>query len=219
MAIDTWFPTTIYHENLDPSEDVRSDMLNHIKIFAERHNISLNERANITGDVLGDADIASSKEFQWLNNEISYHCKQYLSILGVNVDEYSIFAQKSWPIVCKHGGTVAPHVHPNAHLSAVYYLQSDPETGTLEFHISESHPLKILPVMYDDNPLNYSMVNYPAVENELVIFPSSVNHEVKPYFGKRSRYSFSYDLIITKNKGLHWDNENSVIHPNDWTVL
>jgi hypothetical protein len=62
-------------------------------------------------------------------------------------------------------------------------------------------------------------LNIPPVENNLIIFPSSVQHEVILYYGGINRYSIIYDIIITTKEDLEGDNEMFTTHPNNWIEL
>jgi len=45
--------------------------------------------------------------------------------LGFKLEEIALFIQRSWPVVSEEGMVVGRHHHPNAHLSAVFYLNGD----------------------------------------------------------------------------------------------
>ena len=74
MTIDLWFPTAVYTEYLNPSDEERQGMLDYVEEF-----IKSNESMySITGDTVNAFQISKDKEFTWLNKEIAKHCYQYL---------------------------------------------------------------------------------------------------------------------------------------------
>ena len=116
-----------------------------------------------------------------------------------------------------------PHTHPNAHLSAIFYLQTDVDSGgELTLHASPTHPIRHLPLapFLDRVTLgSLDQMEYKPVQNQLIIFPSSVEHEVDLYYGDINRYSITYDLIVTGKEDLEGDNEMCTINPNLWMEL
>ena len=87
------------------------------------------------------------------------------------------------------------------------------------------NPLGYLPIsayVNDDDRSDAAQesIDYESIENRLLIFPSSLHHEVEPYKGEIPRYSVTYDIIITgKENTDEVDNEMSIIHPTQWGLL
>ena len=235
MAIEYWFPTSFYYQDLKPPVNVRKEMYDYIKQYEENWICpDCNDpkcdrkRDNYTGDTSGDYNIANKKPFYWLNSQVKEHCKIYLhEAYGVDTNKIDLFVSKSWPVVCKDGGAVANHNHVNSHLSIVYYLQYDSngEGGDLKIHMPWGNPLGYLPIsayVNDDDRSDAAQesIDYEPIENRLLIFPSSLHHEVEPYKGEVPRYSVTYDILITGKENIdEVDNEMSIIHPTQWGLL
>ena len=230
MAIEVWFPTLIYDEALKPPEQVRQGMIDFVDKFYEKHKEERIGSANITGDVTGDYQIAKDPAFHWLNNEVFKHCKLYLKEFGVNFQNLKLFSSKCWPVVCGHTVdesdaqfAVESHNHPNSHLSVVFYLQIERDQGgELELHAPSTHPLWFVPLAPHCDELPYpslTEVSYAPAPNHVVIFPSSLTHCVRPYFGSTKRYSITYDLLITGRQDINMDNEMCIVHPNNWVDM
>lgn len=121
MTFTTLFPTVVYTTNLNPCEQVTSEMLNYFETYVSDNCIGDDDDGNKTGDVTGDFQIASKREFSWLNRQVATHCFNYLSNFGVDANLVNLHSSKSWPVVCvENGGSVAKHNHPNSHLSVVF---------------------------------------------------------------------------------------------------
>ena len=224
MSIDYWFPTAIYNELLQPPPNSRQLMLDYVDKFHSEHQNSY----CVTGDVANDSQLAHKPEFSWLNNEVGKHCNLYLESYGVDTSKLLVYSSKAWPVVCDpklrlmdQRGTIAPHTHPNSHLSVIFYLQTDDECGgDLILSASPTHPLRYLPINPERQTLaSMDCLNVPAVQNNLVIFPSSVEHEVILYYGDINRYSITYDIIVTAKEDLEGDNEMCTTHPKNWIEL
>tara|TARA_R100000458_G_C8219965_1_gene204651 strand:- start:170 stop:859 length:690 start_codon:yes stop_codon:yes gene_type:complete len=226
MALDMWFPTAVYTEDLSPTAATRYDMLNYVDYIADKYS----EEYSLTGDVLNDYQIAGRPEFSWLNKEVTKHCYEYLKQYGLDINKFNLFSSKSWPVVCnpdKISGTdsvvIQRHNHMNSHVSVVFYLQTDTgKGGDLKLHISPTHPISYvpcIPYLKEVNYLSLNAIKYQPTGGQLIIFPSSVEHEVSLYYGSTKRYSITYDIIITGKEGADIDNEMCTINPKNWIDL
>ena len=213
MPVHYWFPTCIYVEEMDSPMDVQSDMLSYFNKFG-RNKSSL---SIATGDNTGDYEIYKEPEFLWLNQEIFKHSCIYLESLGVDIETVKIYASKAWPIVIEKGGKILRHKHPNSILSAVFYLQTgDEESGEIRFYDSHSE-VDFLPMKFKRNGRSYTNCKYKARPNDLLIFPSTLEHEVNTYDGELPRYSISYDIIVTSTRNDAC--ESTIPHPSEWKEL
>lgn len=167
----------------------------------------------------------SLPEFKELNEHICHHIKSYMEeLLSDDKLKYNIYIQKSWGVrVQEYCGdedeSVAPHCHPNGHLSLVFYLDVDEEHGS-DLIFGELHDcLNHLPFENSDNYVSYIKPR----NKQLVIFPSHLEHAVRlnPKTTlqlnqkERSRYSISYDIMITSNTPI----EATVLDPKNWKKL
>jgi len=208
MTIDLWFPTAIYHEDLNPSQDTKQQMLEYMGGISASTN-------SYSGDNYGDYLLFDDDRFTWLNSQVAFHCRQYLSAFNVDVNKIKIYASKAWPVVVERGGRINRHTHPNSVLSVVYY----PKTGSaltggkLKFYSPNIHRL---PIHVEElNDLSYGDTQYVPEEGRLFIFPSNIEHEVEEYHGNTPRYSISYDIIVTASDAKS-DNEFAIIDPHSW---
>ena len=171
----------------------------------------------MTGDICDDYHLHHKSTFSWLNKEVFKNCKEYLESLGVDSDQLNIHATKAWPVVVTKGGYVPYHRHQNSVLSVVYYLQSNDESGKIEFRCSHT-PIEHLPLRYKEgNGSNYTSGDYFPTPYKMIIFPSSLQHRVKPYTGDENRYSISYDIIVASKPKVPL--EFTIPDPSEWRVL
>ena len=228
MALDLWFPTGIYTEYLDlkdhPNE--HKSMLTYVDKFYEKHD----DTYSTTGDTVNEFQISNNPEFSWLNKEVTKYCYKYLQEFGLDTTKLSLFSSKSWPVICnpeqlsdKDSFVIQRHNHMNSHLSVVFYLQTDNKKGgDLKLHISPTHPIcyvPFIPYLKEVTYLSLNSIKYQPTNGQLIIFPSSIEHEVSLYYGSLPRYSIIYDIIVTGNEGLDVDNEMCTINPKNWIDL
>lgn len=160
------------------------------------------------------------KELEWLNQQIAIHVREFLSeVCGENHQDVMAIVQKSWPVVCEeNGGQILPHTHRNAHISAVYYLEIDPnsEAGQIKFMPSETYFTRMLPFPAATNDVTEAYSAKPR-SGQLLIFPANLLHAVEKYTGASPRYSIAYDILLTSTQS---DNREMILsHPSNWRSL
>ena len=84
-------------------------------------------------------------------------------------------------------------------------------------HAPQPNTLSGLPIFHSKPTYGSSKTQkYDAVQNRLVIFPSTLNHEVLPYSGITNRYSISYDILITTRKE---SGNFCLVNPKRWVKI
>ncbi|MEO1432947.1 MAG: TIGR02466 family protein [Cyanobacteria bacterium J06633_8] len=218
------FSTGIARKMLNPSDSEMKAMLDYMGMVEEcsstkdKQDIPDEKDKLKTGDTFGMASIHQTREFEWLTNEIESFVFEYLEASKIKYDKLSLFHQKSWPIITKTGGHISNHNHANATLSAVFYLQTEPESGgELIFH-NPAEPL--IPGDINDKlpgQISNHLYGLKPKPKLLVLFPSKIDHHVEKYRGEISRWSVSYDISITANHSLgSGQTEHMILHPSLW---
>tara|TARA_B100000941_G_C28283556_1_gene437805 strand:+ start:48 stop:671 length:624 start_codon:yes stop_codon:yes gene_type:complete len=85
------------------------------------------------------------------------------------------------------------HNHPNSFISGVFYIQVDPSVDSIVFNKS-SQDFFHLPIKSYNN-FNSSSWKVPVTNGELLLFPSSLFHQVNPVGGKKDRISLSFNTF------------------------
>ena len=116
--------------------------------------------------------------------EIDLNVKGSLNNLWVNINEY------------KDSNFL--HNHPGCLVSGVYYIKTHEDCGDIYFY-HPSHKLLVHDWL-KDVPIKYNSYNsiswwYPSIEGMLYLFPSWLEHCVKPNLNKRKkRISVSFNI-------------------------
>ncbi len=175
------------------------------------------DRNNLTGDLLGKAGLDQLhrlEAFQWLNQQLAVHLDAFSrELLGPN-HALEIHIQKAWQVVCaRQGGTIEPHTHRNAQLSAVFYVRTEPDnpSGELEFQAADDCFSHVMAIPYQDAAVSGGV--FAPQQHRLLLFPSDLCHQVTPYEGASPRCSVSYDLAITTAPG----QGRKCVCPTRWT--
>ena len=78
-----------------------------------------------TGDINGIWQVHRLEAFTAITAEVGRQAWAYLKELGFREGSVALHVQRAWPVVSEVGQVVGRHHHPNAHLSAVLYLNGD----------------------------------------------------------------------------------------------
>lgn len=87
------------------------------------------------------------------------------------------------------------HAHPNSFVSGVFYVNSDKQKDKIFFHKSGFKQIDI-----PHEPENWNIFNsdawwIPTIENQLILFPSSLSHNVDPVESDKTRVSISLNTF------------------------
>ena len=108
----------------------------------------------------------------------------------------------AWININKRRDYNVRHVHPRCMVSGTYYVKTNPKSGDLHFH----HPADFsMTYTWDDKLIsNFKEHNsgawlLPPVENQLVMFPSWLQHSVEENLSDEERISIAFNLDFNQN--------------------
>ena len=122
------------------------------------------------------------------------------------------FNYHSWFHVTRHGGYQTSHTHPGHSWSGIFCVDpgdpppEHPDSGRVRFN----DPRGPVDMHLDGGteflrtPFQSEAVEVTHVPGQLVLFPSWLSHEVRPYFGQRPR------IVIAFNAWVVIDGDNTV---------
>jgi uncharacterized protein (TIGR02466 family) len=184
-----------------------------------------------TGDLNGVWQLQRHPTFEPLIETLACHAGAYLEGLGFERSRVALHLQRCWPVVSELGQVVGRHHHPNAHFSAVYYLNGDGSgrSGCLRF-FPPRQPNELVPglAVGHEGPIrgerpaagqwNAPWFDLAPRAGLLVLFPASVDHAVLENEDPNdSRFSISLDLVLTAPKGKGGAAaEYLAPHPGEW---
>jgi len=188
-----------------------------------------------TGDLNGVWQLHRHPTFAPLIGTLASHASQYLEGLGFEPNRVALHIQRCWPVVSEAGQVVGRHHHPNAHLSAVYYLNGDGsgrsgclrcfaprQTNELVPGLAVGHDGPIRPESAAAAQWNAPWFDLAPRAGLLVLFPASVDHAVLENEDPNdSRYSISLDLVLTAPKACEGAPPPEYLgpHPGDWQAV
>ena len=184
-----------------------------------------------TGDLQGVWQFHRHAACGPLRRQVAAQAIAYLRSVGFDPDQVAVHVQRCWPVVSEPGQLVGRHHHPNAHLSAVYYLNGDGtgRSGALRLFprqacnelvpglaVGHGGPIDLT------HPLNRPWFDVAPRAGLLVLFPSSTDHAVLVNEDEDRRFSISFDLVLTApaaGSATPASPEYLSPHPSSWDPL
>ena len=187
-----------------------------------------------TGDINGVWQLHQLPAFAAITAQVQQHAWSYLEELGFQRDQLALHIQRAWPVVSEPGQSVGRHHHPNAHLSAIVYLNGDGSgrSGCLRLYPQRS-PNELVPglAVGHGGPLQLESPerqrwNAPHFDlapqaGLLVLFPAHTDHAVTANDDHENlRVSLAFDLALTAPlcDGAA-PPEYLAPHPQQWSAL
>ncbi|MEY3751348.1 MAG: hypothetical protein RLZZ186_1767, partial [Cyanobacteriota bacterium] len=164
-----------------------------------------------TGDINGIWQLHRLEAFAAITAEVQRQAWGYLQQLGFRPGSVALHVQRAWPVVSEAGQVVGRHHHPNAHLSAVLYLNGDGSgrSGCLRlFPRQQCNELVPGLAVGHGGPIDHGDAvamrwNAPWLDvapqaGLLVLFPANTDHAVTANEDEDDlRLSLAFDLALT----------------------
>ena len=126
-------------------------------------------------------------------------CQDYLKNI-ICATDVEVYITQSWINITKNNQYHHRHIHSNSFLSGVFYIKTD-SNDTINF----TNPHKPFGNFYFDvtshNHFNSSGWFLPATTNSLIVFPSTLEHEVRTKTSDGDRISLSFNTFIKGSLG------------------
>ena len=182
--INNIFPTPVYLTKID--REYTKEELNFVK---EQKKHCKKNAGNI---YTKDSYILNRKEFKNIKKFLIKHCKNYLNTVICPKNNLELYITQSWLNYTGEKQIHYPHFHPNSIISGVYYINADPKLDYIRFKKNVYDQIKIYPSEF--NLYNADTWWLPAETNKVILFPSSLMHEVgnvEKTYGKRVSLAFN----------------------------
>ena len=158
----------------------------------------------------GNSTSSNSYIFDDKLKKIKQFCEQQIAIYVKEVinpkEDLDFYITQSWLNITKPGETHHIHFHRNSIISGVFYISTEEDDK-----ITFSDPNAKIKIIIDLATKEYNLWNsitwfFPVNNNELVLFPSWLNHEVEP--NKKAttdRISLSFNTFVRGTLGNQKD--------------
>jgi uncharacterized protein (TIGR02466 family) len=194
MFIENWFPTPIFYSYAD--KDIKEKIFNEFKL--EEFNIISSFKKESWGDNVDSSfdnvkNIINKHNLNTLNNYILSMANIFAKQLFLDSNPKQI--EESWVNYLNKYQYQEKHVHACGTwgISGVYYFQTNGEDGKLRIH-PPRHDM-INPNKKSTN-YTHSTIEYAPEVGKIILFPSWVEHSVRPNMTDSTRISISFNIKV-----------------------
>jgi len=196
------FPMPVYKSSIPPLDTITIKKL-------EAHEWEV-EDGYVTHTETAQRHLLHLPEYKGLKKELQKHIDQYVyEVIGVQKD-HKWEITTSWVNRSKPGNYHTEHWHSNSMVSGVLYINTDPNTGAIIFHKDRSYSnlwSDTLRLEFDkETDYNTSAVGILPKTNEVLLFPSILNHSVMTNHSTQDRFSLAFNVFP---RGVFGENGNS----------
>jgi len=167
------------------------------------------------GFISVDRYILNSPEYKDLKDIAESHIKEFLhNILKYN-KKYQFYITNSWLMKHLAGDQADKHCHKNSLFSGILYLQCDEDSGEIIFeknlyHYSTLHQCFEMEVD-EYNIFNAETHILAPCQNQIIIFPSMLEHRVTACASAKPRYCIAFNTFVHGELGEHPNHQDLMI--------
>lgn len=176
-------------------DDIAQTMNAHLLEQVEVQKAALPQGADISDGWQTRTDLHTLDEFSGMTEMIGAASKRVLEMLKVAPTPYEITG--CW-LNIKPRGTGHPlHSHQNNYLSGVYYVKAPDGADSISFHDTRVERQVIVPRYEEENQLTSTTVHVPVKSGVLIMFPSWLQHSVRPNPTEETRVSLAFNVMFS----------------------
>ena len=198
MEIISIFPTGVGRFKYD------KDLAN-IKKFIDK-NIKNNLVINTGNKTSSNVNILDLDEFKDIRLFAENAIKEYFENIISPEGDVHPFITLSWLNFTEQGGFHHKHWHGNSILSGVFYISALEEHDRIYFYNEKKSAIELTPKNF--NIFNSSAWWIPVKENDLILFPSDLEHGVNTVTLDHTRISLAFNVFVKgefgNKKNLKW---------------
>lgn len=196
--LHTLFPTPVYMTEIG-----RKFTPKEMKFVVEQQNHCYKNEGNVNTI---DNYILKRPEFKKINQFLKQQCQNYLDTVICPRNDLKLYITQSWLNYTKAGEFHHKHQHPNSAISGVLYFDADINTDKIIF----SHPEPYRQLSPAIDPKKFNLFNsstwfFMVQTGKLVMFPSSLTHQVENKKGSNTRISLAFNTFYQGSLGINRD--------------
>lgn len=157
--------------------------------------LNLERRPNTGNTTTVDSYLLKHKKLKKLKNFFKESANNFFREIYQPKFDVKLKITQCWGNFSEKGQWHHPHEHPNSFISGVFYVNSDSEADKILFLKSGYKTIDIPRHNDKSNIYNSESWWFPSIENQLILFPSSLTHRVDPVVGNKTRISLSFNTF------------------------
>jgi hypothetical protein len=200
--IELLFPTPVMFNSLD--REFTTEELNYINTHSKKTYQNMGNTTSINNYILNEPELID------LKNIVQQHIENYISKIYKPRHPVMPYITQSWINWTEPGEYHHTHEHPNSFISGVLYINADTKEDKIKFHKSRYQQIHLDTDIYD--MLNSQSWWFNVKTGDIVIFPSSLTHNVEKVTAGKTRISLAFNTFL---KGIIGDNRSLTELKND----
>jgi uncharacterized protein (TIGR02466 family) len=180
------FPQALYRSVFRPLTDEEIRIIDNVPV----------SRQQLGNHTSHDPYFLNEPGLEDLKRDLQVHIENYVQeVMKVN---YEVYITNSWKNVTKPGEQHMIHNHTNSILSGCLYIRSSYIQPTISF-TRGSCPYLLAFESEEFTPFNSLEWTIPVEDNNIIIFPSTMHHYVKPNTSNKDRLSLAFNTFVRGN--------------------
>jgi len=189
-----FFSTPIWSTKIDNHKYVNEEMYNYILNLREKNPEGI-KKSNFNGWHSKDFDLIDETPKKFIN-AVSSNINTAFNDMDWDIEKQIIKIKSIWAIINEKGASNERHHHGNSALSAAYYVRAPKNCGDIVFYDPRPAPVFSHPIAKKPNILNATVNSITPEEGLLVLFPSYLDHSVKPNLSSNQRIVISFNVNL-----------------------
>ena len=190
------FPTPIFHLEVENFKKLNIALENYI-LDLKKKDKDGQKKSNYGGwhsPFFDQKNDNTPKKFADIAQ--NFFIKIFVDEMGWEYNPDKIKITGMWSIINKKGSFNIQHNHPNAYLSAVYYVQVSENSGNIKFFDPREQKNIRQPKIKNYTDTSAAITEMTPQEGDLLIFPSYLYHSVGKNLSEDDRIIISFNVDI-----------------------
>lgn len=184
------FPSPVWTAVFDDHEQLNVALLREAYALREREPRGV-ANTNVSGWQSSNT-IQRQEPFAAINERIIALCQHIGASSGFAANAEMRY--QAWVNINPPGAWNSAHIHPNCHLSGVYYITAPADCGAIYFRDPRSAGLMAPPPLDKPNEFTATEVALAAEPGRIYVFPAWLEHGVRPNRGDEDRVGISFNV-------------------------
>lgn len=188
------FPSLVWTTLFDDREDFNASIVELARRMREKDPkgvANTNQEGWQSPNILQTLD-----EFAEMNRRILEVCSRIAE--SQNFLPGVTYRHQAWVNISPPGASNKVHIHPNCHLSGVYYVSLQaPECGSIFFRDPRVAASMLRPPIGQETHFTATEVRMRPEEGRMYVFPAWLEHGVEVNRSDRERVSISFNVLAT----------------------
>jgi uncharacterized protein (TIGR02466 family) len=180
------FPTAIGRSILN-----RNFTNSEIHVFKQLSNDVRENEGNFTSI---NSNVLNLNELKDIKDFILTETNQYLTEIFSPANNLNLYITSSWVNYSRYGNYHHRHNHPNSIISGVLYINANSDIDSIRFFKTNNSSIDISTNNY--NQYNSKSWNVHVNSNDLILFPSMLDHQVDIVRNNETRISLAFNTFV-----------------------